>query len=683
MVWLFKRFQSLLLAVALALSMLCSAESVFAAADGPTVYGSATQALAGEQVRVPVMIKSNTGLLGFKLSLDYDPSVVTPLSVESGPVTNGGLQDNIDGDMVRGQIHVYWAGSEAVAQDGILFYVNFSVFAGAVGQTKIHLSYTQEDTFDDAFRDVALQCEDIPITVTNKSITKYAKFSGQTENVTAGETVGVRLRMDNAQGLTACTLHMRFDQTNFEFLSVKGLNDVVASGVLRSDALVIQISNLNAVPSATDAVEIRLRAKAQADSGEYQLSFSAEQKEVSCTPCTCVVQPSFTSEVARVYADSPVGRKNDTLSIPIKITNNHGLMGYRLRIVYTASDIQPISATCGSQFSGTFNTSIGDTVGQFDVLWNSTDQVIADDILFTLHVKLLSGDSKNSILTLSYNMDDTFNEKYDSVTLDCQKVTIRMNPKCDHSQTRTERAKAATCTAEGYSGDIYCTKCGLCLSTGQVIKKKAHTYKWYTTAATWSKDGVSEKRCAVCRYSAAKKKVYRVAGVKLSKSTYTYNGKVQKPKVTVKDSKGNTLTAGKHYTVSYSGGCKNVGRYSVKLTLKGAYKGAKTYTFTIVPKGTTVAKLQGGKKSLTVKWKAQKTQTTGYQLQYSTSKNFTKNTTKWINVGNNKSTAKTVKKLKAKKKYYVRIRTYKKVKTQKGYVTIYSSWSKVKTVKTK
>lgn len=135
--------------------------------------------------------------------------------------------------------------------------------------------------------------------------------------------------------------------------------------------------------------------------------------------------------------------------------------------------------------------------------------------------------------------------------------------------------------------------------------------------------------------------------------------------------------------MSYSGGCKNVGRYSVKLTLKGAYKGTKTYTFTIVPKGTTVAKLQGGKKSLTVKWKAQKTQTTGYQLQYSTAKNFTKNTTKWINVGNNKSTAKTVKKLKAKKKYYVRIRTYKKVKTQKGYVTIYSSWSKVKTVKTK
>lgn len=38
-----------------------------------------------------------------------------------------------------------------------------------------------------------------------------------------------------------------------------------------------------------------------------------------------------------------------------------------------------------------------------------------------------------------------------------------------------------------------------------------------------------------------------------------------------------------------------------------------------------------------------------------------------------------VKKLKAKKKYYVRVRTYKTVKGKK----VYSSWSKVKSIKTK
>lgn len=44
-----------------------------------------------------------------------------------------------------------------------------------------------------------------------------------------------------------------------------------------------------------------------------------------------------------------------------------------------------------------------------------------------------------------------------------------------------------------------------------------------------------------------------------------------------------------------------------------------------------------------------------------------------------KTTKNKVKKLKAKKKYYVRIRTYK---TENGK-KVYSSWSKVKSVKTK
>lgn len=44
-----------------------------------------------------------------------------------------------------------------------------------------------------------------------------------------------------------------------------------------------------------------------------------------------------------------------------------------------------------------------------------------------------------------------------------------------------------------------------------------------------------------------------------------------------------------------------------------------------------------------------------------------------------KTTKYKVKKLKAKKKYYVRVRTYKTVKGKK----VYSSWSKVKSIKTK
>ena len=48
-----------------------------------------------------------------------------------------------------------------------------------------------------------------------------------------------------------------------------------------------------------------------------------------------------------------------------------------------------------------------------------------------------------------------------------------------------------------------------------------------------------------------------------------------------------------------------------------------------------------------------------------------------------KATSKTISRLKAKKKYYVRIRTYKTVKVNGKPKKIYASWSKVQTVKIK
>lgn len=65
------------------------------------------------------------------------------------------------------------------------------------------------------------------------------------------------------------------------------------------------------------------------------------------------------------------------------------------------------------------------------------------------------------------------------------------------------------------------------------------------------------------------------------------------------------------------------------------------------------------------------------KVQYSKSKSFKK--AKTSTVSSYKTTSKTVKKLSAKKKYYVRVRVYKKVSGKKYY----SSWSKVKSVKTK
>lgn len=100
-------------------------------------------------------------------------------------------------------------------------------------------------------------------------------------------------------------------------------------------------------------------------------------------------------------------------------------------------------------------------------------------------------------------------------------------------------------------------------------------------------------------------------------------------------------------------------------------------TETVKPNKTSIKKLSKGKKKFTVTW-AKVSGVKGYQIQYSSDKKFKKNN-KSVTVTKQKTTKATVKKLKSKKKYYVRVRTYKTVNGKK----IYSSWSKVKSVKTK
>lgn len=95
------------------------------------------------------------------------------------------------------------------------------------------------------------------------------------------------------------------------------------------------------------------------------------------------------------------------------------------------------------------------------------------------------------------------------------------------------------------------------------------------------------------------------------------------------------------------------------------------------PKSAKIKKVKAAKKAIAVEWK-KVSGVKGYQVQVATDKKFKKNK-KTATVKKQKTTKVTIKKLKAKKKYYVRIRTYKTVNGKK----IYSYWSKVKTVKTK
>lgn len=164
---------------------------------------------------------------------------------------------------------------------------------------------------------------------------------------------------------------------------------------------------------------------------------------------------------------------------------------------------------------------------------------------------------------------------------------------------------------------------------------------------------------------------------------------------------GKDLVANTDYTLAYANNTLP-GIATITITGKGNYTGKLTVNFTInkkssAPSGATtvngdyvnqkykkanISSLKKGKKSISVKWKKVKS-VKGYQIEYSTSKKFTKKTSKKVLVSKQKKTSTAIKNLKAKKTYYVRIRTYKNVKFNGKTVKVYSNWSKSKSVKTK
>lgn len=124
--------------------------------------------------------------------------------------------------------------------------------------------------------------------------------------------------------------------------------------------------------------------------------------------------------------------------------------------------------------------------------------------------------------------------------------------------------------------------------------------------------------------------------------------------------------------------------YTYKITAYKKIDGKKVYsekttTLKVItkPKKVTFKKVSSAKKAVKASWK--KVTATGYEIQVSTSSKFTKKTTKTTKITKSTKISTTVKKLKAKKKYYVRVRAYKK----SGTKIAYGAWSNKKTVKTK
>lgn len=149
-------------------------------------------------------------------------------------------------------------------------------------------------------------------------------------------------------------------------------------------------------------------------------------------------------------------------------------------------------------------------------------------------------------------------------------------------------------TQPGYTHRSHCSVCGEKMSERQLISHDEFDIVFNNGAITAKKkdsatseaDGMNMTvtftvRNDVCLSSISQTVIYKVGEVKLSETAFVYNGKEQKPEVSVKNSKGEPLANGRDYVVTYPSNSKYCGSYSVRIHYIGNYAGTKSLDYTI------------------------------------------------------------------------------------------------------
>jgi len=183
---------------------------------------------------------------------------------------------------------------------------------------------------------------------------------------------------------------------------------------------------------------------------------------------------------------------------------------------------------------------------------------------------------------------------------------------------------------------------------------EVHETEYIITKATFNSFGEMTRKCKVCNYSEVVKDFFSPYHFSLSKSEYTYDGKVKTPTVTVRSCMGDLLEKDTDYKVTYEKGRTNPGKYSVRIDFIGNYEGTKRLYFTIAPKVTSKVSAVQSTKAIKLTWN-KVTGADGYRVYQYNSK-----TKKWDNIKTTTATSYKVEKLSAGTAYKFRIKAYKK-----------------------
>lgn len=180
-----KKVRTVLLSVVLLVASVCF---VSAAETENRIFAEVIKPEDAAQISIPIQIEHNTGFMGFSIIVTYDADVFTPVGVTKGQMLNGLMNDSIE-TSTDNSFKVVYSGSENVTNDGVLFTLEMRADDAAAQAYTVRLSYSQPDTFNESWKDIVFNCEDVTVDFTQAQPTEPVEPPTEPDKHKLSETI--------------------------------------------------------------------------------------------------------------------------------------------------------------------------------------------------------------------------------------------------------------------------------------------------------------------------------------------------------------------------------------------------------------------------------------------------------------------------------------------------------------
>ena len=422
-----KSILSLLLVILLSISM------IPAHATGVVISADNCEAIPGSTLSVPIYISNNSGIMGFKIVVNYNPDNLTPTSITYGNILSGSMQDNIDGNMVNGSINVFWAGTENMTDEGILFYVNFIVSKNASGNDRISLDYGQADTFNENYNDVSLACVAGNINYLGAITVPRFQVKSSSNSISIDDTLSIDIVLKNIVEAKKYSIFLDESLGQYTYIGVDDKDrecTVIENAENSSVTITLSASEIDTIGTVIATIILKPVITVETSYITIAPTISCQMDDNSVLEGeveACFIgtnSPTDVENYVGFQGNDLSALSGDSVDVPISFLGNTGMMGYRLHFEFDNTKLQINSITSTSLFPGFFNHSIGVNDDSFDVMWNGSENVTSNGIAFVLHFTAIGDKTESTTIELSYVEEDTFDEEYFDVALNCENIPV-------------------------------------------------------------------------------------------------------------------------------------------------------------------------------------------------------------------------------------------------------------------